>query len=365
LFPLLHASFGVSYVELGSLLTIFYLLSGTCQAFAGIFVDRYGARPVLACGMTLLATSFGLFALAGKFWMLYPLVALAGLGNGVFHPADLSVLSHHVSKSRLGRGYSVHAAAGRAGFAAGPMITGSIAVLCGWRVALIVACFAGLAMAFAFFSSTRFIHEAHHARKQEHVKISYHQLLKTPAILLAFGYFFFTVAAGSGFQAFSSVSFVEFFHVPLATAAAVLSAYFIGSAVGMLVGGMLADHTPHHVVVAVTGLTLCAFCMLVIAANILPLPLIMLTVVIASFCEGITAPSRDILVKGAAPPGATGRVFGFVYSGVDSGATLAPLAFGLLVDAQAWQALFAGVSVLYLIGIPFVIPIGKRQIKAA
>jgi MFS family permease len=224
LFPLLHASFGVSYVELGSLLTIFYLLSGSCQAFAGIFVDRYGARPVLGLGMTLLAVSFGLCALAGQFWLLYPLVALAGLGNGVFHPADLSALSHHVSKSRLGRGYSVHAAAGRAGFAAGPLVTGGIAASYGWRVALVAACIAGLIMTFLFFRRTRFMHEAHHARRREHVSIGYRQLLTTPAILLAFGYFLFTVAAGSGFQAFSSVSFVDFFHVPLATAAAVLSA---------------------------------------------------------------------------------------------------------------------------------------------
>jgi dipeptide/tripeptide permease len=105
--------------------------------------------------------------------------------------------------------------------------------------------------------------------------------------------------------------------------------------------------------------------MLLIAANIMPFALVMPVVVIAGLCEGVTAPSRDILVKGAAPPGATGRVFGFVYSGVDTGAMLAPLAFGLLVDAQAWQALFAAVALLYLMGIPFVIPIGRRQIAKA
>jgi dipeptide/tripeptide permease len=105
--------------------------------------------------------------------------------------------------------------------------------------------------------------------------------------------------------------------------------------------------------------------MLAIATNTMPFTLIMLVVVIAGLCEGVTAPSRDILVKGAAPPGATGRVFGFVYSGIDTGAMLAPLGFGLLVDTQAWQALFVAVALLYLTGVPFVIPIGQRQVAKA
>jgi MFS family permease len=364
LFPLLHDYFNVSYVELGSVLTVFYLVSGICQAFAGILVDKYGARPVLMTGILLMATSIGIAGFVPQFWMFYPLMACAAVGNSVFHPADLAALSHQVSKKRLGRAFSIHAAAGRFGFAAGPLVVGTIAAMGHWRIALITAGLLGWGVALLFF---RFSHhfvpdhgDAHH--NKPHVKISYRQLITTPAILFAMGYFIFTVAAGSGFQAFSSVSFVNFFHMPLQTAATALSVYFVSSAVGMLLGGVIADHTPRHVLVAVLGLFGCCVFVGLLAVNILPFALIMVVICLIGLCDGVTAPSRDILIKGAAPPGATGRVFGLVYSGVDAGGTIGPLLFGILADAQAYQALFLTIALLYACGIPFVIPIGQRQV---
>jgi len=364
LFPLLHDAFSVNYVTLGSLLTVFYLVSGVCQAFAGIPVDHFGARRILAVGITLMAVCIGLAGLVPQFWMFYPLMALAAVGNSVFHPADLSVLSHQVSKRRLGRAYSIHAAAGRLGFAAAPILIGSIAATGHWRLALLIAGALGGIVAFLFFYFARHFGPEHaHAHHQAlFPKITYRQIVKTPAVIFAFGYFFFTTAAGSGFQAFSSVSFVEFFHVPLAGAATALSVFLISSATGMLLGGVIADHTPRHVAVAVSGLIACALCMAFVAANILPFSLLLVLVCGAGLSEGIVSPSRDILIKGAAPPGSTGRVFGLVYSGVDAGATFAPLLFGALVDARAFAWMFVTVALLYIAGVPFVIPIGQRQV---
>ena len=301
-------------------------------------------------------------SLAPSFWMFYPLMAFAGLGNGVFHPADLWALSHHVSKGRLGRAYSVHGAAGRAGFAAGPAVMGVLAVALGWREALAIAGVMGWIMALVFFRFThplRIEHLGEHHAAQ--VKISYRQLITTPVILLAFGYFLFTTAAGSGFQAFASVSFVSFFHITLPAAATALSIYLLSSGGGMLIGGVIADRTTQHVRVAVSGLVLCASGMLILMTNALPFAALMPVIIAAGIGEGITAPSRDILIKGSAPKGAVGRVFGFVYSGVDTGATVGPLVFGALVDAAQWHALFLTIAVFYIAGIPFVIPIGKRQ----
>ncbi len=364
LFPLLHDAFNVSYVELGSVLTTFYLISGLCQAFAGILVDHYGARRILLIGITLMATCIGLIGLVPQFWMIYPLMAIAAVGNSVFHPADLSVLSHQISKRRLGRAYSIHAAAGRLGFAAAPLVVSTIAIAGHWRIALITAGVLGWIVALLFF---RFAHhfvpdhgDIHHDKVLP--KITYRRIISTPAVILAFGYFIFTTAAGSGFQAFSSVSFVEFFHIPLQAAATALSAFLVSSAAGMLLGGVIADHTPRHVALAVGGLAATACLMLVLAGGFLPFSIALIVICGAGLCEGIVSPSRDILVKGAAPPGSTGRVFGLVYSGVDAGATLAPLLFGALVDAQAYHALFIAVAVLYAVGIPFVIPIGQRQV---
>jgi len=363
LFPVFHTYFGVSYTALGSLVTAFYLVSGLCQAFAGIFVDKWGPRPVLLFGMMSMATCIGLAGLVTHFWMFYPLLVLAGTGNSVFHPADFSALSHQVSKPRLGRAFSIHACGGRLGYAMAPLIVGTLATYCGWRMALGTAGIFGWLVSLALIRYGRDYIPDHGFgdAANPHASISYSKLIAMPALLFAFGYFFLTAAAGSAFQNFSIAAFMDYYGVSLDMAARALSAYLISSAVGMLCGGVLADHTQHHARVAALGLCLTAAFMALIASGNLSYGLVVAAAAAVGACEGVTAPSRDILVKGAAPPGATGRVFGFVYSGLDAGSTVAPLVFGALVDHHAYHAIFFGIAILFGSAILSVLTLGQRQ----
>lgn len=361
LFPILHGIFHVDYVALGSLMTVFYLVSGICQAFAGIIVDRIGARRCIIAGIALMAGSIGLSSAVTQFWMFYPLMVLAGIGNSVFHPADFAAISHEVNQKRLGRAYSIHAFAGTMGYAAAPALIGTIAVLANWRLALGIAGILGavVALLFIYFSKLFSSEAAVHHKKQE--RVSYRKLITTPAIMMAFSYFLFTSAAGTAVQAFSTVSLMHFYEVALPVAAAALSAYLIGNAVGMLLGGVIADLTRHHFWVAFSGLGLAALLMSVIALGKLPFALAVPFIAAAGLCFGLVAPSRDILVKGVTPKAATGTVFGFVYSGLDAGSTLAPLVFGAIVDQHNFQALFFGIAALYLAGVFSVFEVSKRQ----
>jgi MFS family permease len=363
LFPRLHETFDVSYVELGALSTCFYLASGICQALAGIVVDRYGARPILLAGITTMACSIGLAGLVNQFWMLYPLAVLAGIGNSVFHPADFSLLSSQVSKQRLGRGYGMHAFSGMIGYALGPVVVGSLAVFGGWRLALVAVGLAGLLvivvlLRFGSLLRTETGHREHAAGGG--TPISYAQLVTSPAIMMALSYFLLTALAGTGFQTFCTAALMEFYQVSLPTAAAALTAYLVGSALGMLAGGQIADRTGRHVRVAMTGLAVCAALMLTVASGGLPFAAVMLVVSVAGMAQGITAPSRDILVRMATPPGATGKVFGFVYSGLDAGSTMAPLVFGALLDHHAIRLIFLGVAALYAVSIFSVRSVSRR-----
>jgi len=363
LFPLLHEAFGVSYVLLGSVVTCFYAVSGVCQTLAGILVDRYGSRRVLIAGIALMAASIGLAGLVPQFWMLYPLLILAGFGNSIFHPSDFSALSHYVSQARHGRAFSIHAFAGSLGYAAAPIITGTLGVTMGWRAALVTAGLLGLGMTGLLLRySHRFMpdfHEDHHA--EDRPKFSYLQIITTPAIVLSFGYLLFTSMATGAIQTFSTVSFIDFYKVTLTTAATALSAYIICSALGMLAGGVIADRTRDHARVAMAGLGLAALLAVIIALSGLPFRFIIIALAGAGFCQGSTAPSRDIIVKNTAPPGSIGRVFGIVYSGGDAALALAPVIFGALVDHHAYHAIFLGVAVLYLIGIATVMNIGQKR----
>ena len=197
------------------------------------------------------------------------------------------------AKKRLGRAYSVHGAMGRFGFAAGPLIAGGTAAIYGWRYGLGAAGLIGLVMAMLFW---RFAEKLmpdyrlpeHYAAKP----IRYRDIARMPAVLLAFGYFLFTTAASGGFQNFSSVSFVKYYGVTLPQAASMLSAFLIASATGMLLGGVIADHSTRHVRIAVTGLVFSCCFMGLIASNLLPLSLVAAAVAAVGLSEGLTAPSR-------------------------------------------------------------------------
>jgi MFS family permease len=84
---------------------------------------------------------------------------------------------------------------------------------------------------------------------------------------------------------------------------------------------------------------------------------------LAGFCHGATAPSRDMLVRAATPPGASGKVFGFVYSGLDLGSCLTPLAFGWLLDHGDPRLLFLAVGVLMLCTIATVVQV-RRSVRS-
>ena len=102
LFPLLRDDFGVTYVQLGLVMSLFYASSGIGQTASGFLVDHFGARRVLPAGMALVALAMALAGLAPSYWALVAVALLGGLGNSVFHPADYSIFNASVSSSRLG-----------------------------------------------------------------------------------------------------------------------------------------------------------------------------------------------------------------------------------------------------------------------
>ena len=354
LFPLMKSEFGADWTELGLIVTVFFIASGICQAFAGMVVDRLGARGVLAAGIALLAGSTALASLASELWMIYPLAALAGVGNSVFHPADFSIMTSKIAHNRLGRVYSVHAFLGTLGYAAAPAVVGALAYVFDWRTALLIAGCAGLAVAIVVWRSPilNVAGSAHaHDAQAKAATIGYRELLAMPAIMIAFAYFIFTAAAGIGLQSFSVAAFIDIYGVSLPAATNALSAYLVASASGMLIGGIVADRTPKHHLVAAAGLVTAAVLMVFLASagpGYLAAAALMAG---AGLAVGMTGPSRDMLVKAATPPGSTGKVFGFVYSGLDLGALIGPMIFGLLMDMHLPHHIFLAVMVMQILGV--------------
>ena len=366
LFPLLREEFSVSYTELGLILSLLYGVSGVCQAFVGILVDRYGADRLMLFGIATMSTAVMLMGFAPAYWVFLPLAVMAALGNCVFHPADLSILSTKVSQHQMGRAYAIHAFGGTCGYFLSPVIIFyGVASFAGWRAGLITAgaigWFATL-LIFRYRDALRMPAGSTETHGAAPSVTFYMRLITNLSLMAAFGYFALIAMAGSGIQSFSTTALVELYDAPLAVAAAGLTAYLVGSAAGTLLGGELADRVQRHALIATAGLTLCAILVGIVAIFSLPMPVIIALLAVAGVCVGATNPSRDMLIRAATPPGATGKVFGFVYSGLDLGSFLSPLLFGWLMDGGQYRGVFIVAAVLYLVAILSVIQLQRGRL---
>lgn len=366
LFPLIKTEFGTSYAELGVVMAVYYAVSGIMQTAAGFLVDRLGARNVLVFGLAAASIGTMLYAAAPSYAFLLAAAVVAGLGNSVFHPGDLALLNAKVDPARLGHAFSVHGICGNVGWALAPTFGVAVSSLVGWRGALVAAGLVGLAFLAMFASQprlhTRAAHVAHAAAPRSFAADV--QLLAGPAVVLGFLFFLLYAMALIGFQTFSTTALVKIYDVELVAATTALTVFLLGGALGIFVGGFVAARTPRHGVVAAMGLSLSAGCSVLLAAGMVPQAMLALVAGAAGFFLGMIGPSRDILIRGIAPAEARGKVYGFVYSGLDLGGLVAPLVFGLAIDRGAPALVFGGATLLLLLAIPTALQVGRRPREA-
>ena len=398
LFPWLKDAFNVSYTELGALLTIFFIVSSIVQTASGFVVDRVGPRPVLLAGLALLGLAALGYAASTSYAMLAASAVLAGIGNGVFHPVDYTLLNRKIHKSRLGHAYSAHGITGTLGWALAPALMVPVAVAFGWRAAL----FSGAAVAFAVLAvlvwqrdqlalevatpaapaapasaakpaavGARSTAPSLAAGTPNHAAVARPEgpfdFLSIPAVWMCFGFFFFYAMALSVVQSFAPAAARELHAVPLPWVAACLSIYMVCSAVGMVGGGFLAADPARceQVVGAGMGLAAC------VALSVALLPVagwsVPLLFGLMGLFAGSAGPSRDMLVKRSTPENASGRVFGVVYAGLDIGQAFAPLVFGRLMDLQHYRSIWIGLAAVQLVLIVSAFNVRKvrRELLAA
>jgi MFS transporter, FSR family, fosmidomycin resistance protein len=368
IFPLLRDHFGVSFTQLGLMMTIFYVVSGTCQTPAGFLVDHWGAKRVLTLGLFLEAGAVLLMGLVDSFAMLMVLAAVAGFGNSVFHPADYAILSASVNQKRMGRAYSVHTFTGNVGWALAPLFMGVAGAALGWHGALLVAGAVGLVVvALLILQGGDLRNDSKHevAGAPTLGFVTKFQLFMTRPIVLCFLYFLCTAFFIIGMQNFGVPAMMQIFDMPLVTAGGALTALLIAASCGTLFGGVVADRTHNHDRIAMTGLFTAG--VLIALIPVLPLNAVTLTVLaaVAGFALGVTYPSRDMIARRSAPKGATGKVFGFVYSGLDLGSSLAPVALGALLDHGEPRILFWAIAAALILAVLTVSTLSRARPRPA
>jgi len=346
LFPFLKEQLGVGYIELGFALTVFAVISALTQAPIGYVADHIGARKILLMGLTLGGCALIMLSLHLSYPWLIASTVLLGLANSVYHPANYAILSAHMNEARMGRAFSIHTFAGYVGGAVAPAIVAALVATVGGRGALIVSGAVGPFVALLLLiigipdasAADRKLSGAHDPR----------QSVITPTLVMLTIFFTLLSLSSAGIGNFGLVALMSGYGATLSAANLALTAYLGASAIGVLAGGFLADHTSRHGQVAAACFAINAAIVLMIA--ILDLPSLVLTGAMASagFLGGVIAPSRDMLVRNAAPPGAAGRAFGIVSTGFNLGGIVSPLLFGWIMDQNQPHWVF-GASVVFMV----------------
>jgi MFS family permease len=372
LLPLMKAEFGVSFTQLGLFLTVFFATSGIGQVVAGMLVDRFGPHRLLLAGVTLQSLAVAAMGFTPHFPPLFLLAFLAGLGNMVYHPSDLSILSRRVTHHRQGRAFASHSMAGTLGFAISPVAVGLVATQWGWRAAIISSGILGLIVAASLLLNRSWLRadDFHfHATSESErndgpaVKLSFFEMLALPVVMFGFGFFFLTALAGASLMNFTVSALTEGYGIALAWATVAIAAYQFGAIGGTLVGGVAADRWSQHHRIAIVGVIGAALFTLPVIYTGLPLVFIIGFLILSGFSYGATLPSRDLLIRQSAPRGNLGKTFGMVYSGLDGGSLIGPLVIGPMLDHGKPQLLFVTATVA--MGLATFTVLGIRAVKPA
>jgi MFS family permease len=352
LFPLLKAQLGVGYVELGLSLTVYNIVTACVQTPMGYLADRFGPRRVLIAGLLLAGTAFAALALHPTYPMILIATGVAGVANAVFHPSDYALLAAVTNPERVGRAFAWHTFAGFLGGALAPPVMLFVSAHAGLQPALFTAALLGPAVAAPLLFATWLDHHAPAQRgipqAQQAAPIPLRQLY-SPAILSLTVFFTLLALSTGAITNFSVVALAALYATPLPLANAALSAFLAATAIGVLAGGVIADLTRRHAEVAAASFAVTAVVTVLIGSTNLNATLLVTAMAAAGFLSGMIAPSRDMMVRAAAPPGAAGRAFGIVTTGFNIGGAVGPMLCGAIMDHNAPSWIFYSAAIFMIL----------------
>lgn len=372
LFPLLGDEFGLSNAQFG-LLVAAVAVGGLLQLPVGGLVDRVGAKWVFVAGVGVTGGGLALVGLGESYPALVALAGVSGLGQAAFHPADYALIDAVTDPERQGRAFSVHTFSGYAGYAAAPTVVGALAIAADWRVALFAVGAVGVAYAAVavLLLAPVYRERAHEAagtggestapagtttasdapatEVEAGTDASTRSALSRPGILAMAAFFLLYALASKGLQTFTTVLAVDAFGLGEPTGNAMLSAFFAVGAVGVLVGGVLADRYPPPRVIAGTlaaGVTLLLAA--VAGGGTLGGPVLVALFGLVGFATTIVMPSRDRIVSGLSARGSTGRSFGVTFTGGTVGGLGGPVLLGAVGDVTSLSLSFVLIGAAWL-----------------
>jgi predicted MFS family arabinose efflux permease len=242
--------------------------------------------------------------------------------------------------------------------------------LFGWRGAFLGAAALGLLVAALLLLQRDPEGDAAHAaakavKAAEGSSASDWRLLMAPAIIINLLFFILLAVSNAGLNNYTVVALEALYGTSPVVANAALSALLFMGALGVLAGGVLAGRTSRHALVTCIGLTVTGLASVLVGAVNLGPAALFVTMGVGGFFMGVIMPSRDMIVREMTPPGAFGRVFGFITTGFNIGGMAAPVMFGLMMDHGQPAAIYWSVAACSLMSVVAVVACSRSTARAA
>src|SRR5689334_19078214 len=146
LLPLIGNELGLSYSQIGSILTCQYAAGAIANVPGGIFVDTVGRKGLLmAVSLFWIGFPYLVMGYSHAYWMMLACATMVGIGNNLWHPTAIPWLAGRFP-DRKGLVMSFHSMGGNVGDALAPLAVGALLAILSWRDVVLVNVVPGIVM---------------------------------------------------------------------------------------------------------------------------------------------------------------------------------------------------------------------------
>ncbi|HEY7655692.1 MAG TPA: MFS transporter [Burkholderiales bacterium] len=364
LLPLIGRELGLSYTEIGLIMTTQHVVGALSNLPGGMVVDMVGKKGYLmATSLFWVGFPYALMSLTHNYWMLLVCVTLVGIGNNLWHPAAITTLAYRYPE-RKGLVISVHGMGGNVADGVAPLVVGALLAWFSWRAVVVMNVVPGLVMAamilvmlgaFTMSTSHDHVNAGGKSRSVRDYLKDVVSLLHNRALML--------VSIGSAFRTMTQTGLLTFLPVYLAyeldyspfVVGVCMSAMQVAGFAASPIGGHLSDKMGRKKIVMSSMVLTCV--MIVFMALAGKSAAFVVFIALVGFFLYAMRPVLQAWAVEATPRELAGSGVGLQFGIQHVGASIAPALFGVIADAYdlytafyflAGTILFANLLIVFM-----------------